>query len=62
MSTSEMIGQSQKMRVTVALLLGAGNAFSTEYEYRDLRGNTLPPPEVRHSNRSRSQGQRTVQH
>jgi hypothetical protein len=43
MSTSEMIGQSQKMLVTVALLLGAGNAFSTEYEYRDLLGNTLAP-------------------
>ena len=43
MITSGMIGQIQKMLVTMALLLGAGNAFSTEYEYRDLMGNTLAP-------------------
>ena len=41
MSTSVMIKQFQKMVVTAALLLGTGNAFSTEYEYRDLLGNTL---------------------
>ena len=32
------------LSLTAALILFAGNAFATEYIYRDLMANTLPSP------------------
>lgn len=43
MTASLLPGKARLTLISLALLLGAGAAQSTEYEYRELLGNTLPP-------------------
>ena len=43
MKASDFWGNTRRSLFGLGLLLCAGSALSTEYEYRDLLGNTLPP-------------------
>jgi len=43
MNASPLAGQIRNLLTASILLLAASSALATEYEYRDLLGNTLAP-------------------